>query len=122
MKEPLLPADSFALKSYLELLSVLRDLMMLSGVIPSIFLMALKMAGAHSMTCTSSLMVIVFRSSSDASRCRALLASWISDFTYWDILRRVFPAVEDLSWPPVVYEVISSSAFEVAAAVAASAF
>ena len=50
MKEPLLPADSFALKSCFAFESVLSDAYIISGVIPSIFLIALKTAGAHSMT------------------------------------------------------------------------
>ena len=81
MKEPLLPADSFALKSCFEFESVESDSSIMSGVIPSIFLIASKIEGAHSMTYTSSLIVIVLMSS-PLSKCKAYLASLSIDFTW----------------------------------------
>jgi len=50
MKEPLLPADSLALNSYLALASVESDVSIMCGVILSISLIAWNTAGAHSMT------------------------------------------------------------------------
>ena len=81
IKDPLLPADSLALKSCLALASVESDASIISGVIPSIFLIAWKTAGAHSITYTSSLMVIVLISSLQ-SKFRASLASVNIDYTY----------------------------------------
>jgi len=80
MKDPLLPADSLALKSYLELASVLRDFSIMSGVIPSICLIAWNRLGDHSMTVTSSLIVIVSKSSYE-SRWSADFASLRMDLT-----------------------------------------
>ena len=74
MKDPLLPADSLALNSCLALASVDNDASIISGVIPSIFLIAWNTAGAHSITYTSSLIVIVLISSLQ-SKFSASLAS-----------------------------------------------
>ena len=84
MKDPLLPADSFALKSWEQFESVLSDSSIMAGVMLSIRLIAWKTEGAHSITYTSSLIVIVSKSSYE-SRWRADLASFKIDLTCYDI-------------------------------------
>ena len=66
MNEPLLPADSLALNNCLAFESVDSDSSIISGVMPSMFLIAVNTAGAHSITSTSSLMIRVFYSSASS--------------------------------------------------------
>lgn len=62
-KDPDLPADSLALKTYCLFNSVLSDIWTIPSFMPSMLLIASKIEGAYSTILTSSFIVIVVSSS-----------------------------------------------------------